>query len=152
MNAKFKAVVDGLDTKFRSLMAMTPVQAEDVPTGTPTGGVYLFTENGRAMYVGRTRRNLRDRIREHFGPADDCPFAWRLAREATGRMRTYKKEGSRTALLQNRRFVRAYEAAKVRIAAMHVQYVEETDPLRQALLEIYVTVATGAKHNDFDTH
>jgi hypothetical protein len=35
---------------------------------------------------------------------------------------------------------------------MHVQYVHEPDPLRQALLEIYVAVVTGAKYNDFDTH
>jgi hypothetical protein len=35
---------------------------------------------------------------------------------------------------------------------MDVRYVEEIDPLKQALLEIYAAVSCGAKHNDFDTH
>jgi hypothetical protein len=35
---------------------------------------------------------------------------------------------------------------------MKVRYVQEDDPLRQALLEIYVAIATKAKRNDFDTH
>jgi len=35
---------------------------------------------------------------------------------------------------------------------MEVRYVGESDPLKQALLEIYVAVVTKAKFNDFDTH
>ena len=35
---------------------------------------------------------------------------------------------------------------------MNVRYAHEPDPTSQALLEIYVAVATGARYNDFDTH
>ena len=35
---------------------------------------------------------------------------------------------------------------------MEVQYVGEPEPLKQALLEIYVAVATKAKYIDFNTH
>jgi hypothetical protein len=35
---------------------------------------------------------------------------------------------------------------------MSVRYVDEPDPISQALLEIYVAVTTGARYNDFDTH
>jgi len=35
---------------------------------------------------------------------------------------------------------------------MDVRYVEETDPLRQALLEIYVSIVLKTPYNDFDTH
>jgi hypothetical protein len=35
---------------------------------------------------------------------------------------------------------------------MDVRYVEETDPLRQALLEIYVSIILKTPYNDFDTH
>ena len=35
---------------------------------------------------------------------------------------------------------------------MHVRYVHEPEPLRQALLEIYVAVVAEAKYNKFDTH
>lgn len=35
---------------------------------------------------------------------------------------------------------------------MDLRFVEETDPLRQAFLEIYVAVALNTPHNDFETH
>ncbi len=35
---------------------------------------------------------------------------------------------------------------------MQVRYVEERDPLRQALLEIYVALVLKTPYNDFNTH
>ena len=35
---------------------------------------------------------------------------------------------------------------------MEVQFVEETDPTKQALFEICAALRTRAKYNDFDTH
>ena len=35
---------------------------------------------------------------------------------------------------------------------MLVRYVEETDPLRQALLEIYVSIVLATPFNDFNMH
>lgn len=49
-------------------------------------------------------------------------------------------------------FAREFAAAKVRIRSMQVRYVEEKDPIRQALLEIYVSVVHGTPYNEFDTH
>lgn len=49
-------------------------------------------------------------------------------------------------------FVEAFVDAKQRISRMDVRYVEETHPLRQALLEMYVAVALNTPYNDFDTH
>ena len=131
---------------------MNPVIAHDVPSGTPVGGVYLFSEGTTHLYAGRTKRRVAVRIRSHFSTAPDCPLAWLLAREATGRMATYKGEGSRRALLADETFKGAYKDAKNRIRKMTVRYIGESDPVKQALLEIYVAVATGAKYNDFDTH
>ena len=81
-------------------------------------------------------------------------FAFRLAREATGNLvATYQKgEGSRSGLMENEGFVNAFTAAKARIRSMDLRFVEETDPVRQALLEIYVSVVLGTPYNDFDTH
>ena len=76
-----------------------------------------------------------------------------IAREKTGRTKaTYKKEGSRNHLLTQPDFKKAYENAKTRIRKMDVRFVGEPDPLKQALLEIYVAVVSDAKFNDFDTH
>jgi len=49
-------------------------------------------------------------------------------------------------------FAAAFTAAKQRIRKMNLRYVEETDPLRQALLEIYVSAVLQTPYNDFNTH
>ena len=49
-------------------------------------------------------------------------------------------------------FLAAFDAAKARIRAMELRYVEETDPVRQMLLEVYVAVVLKTPHNDFDNH
>jgi hypothetical protein len=153
MNETFRELTDKLEVKFQTLLRMRPHIAGSVPSEAPIGGVYLFSENGLHLYTGRTKRKISTRIRGHFSTANDCPFAWRLARESTGFLKaSYKKEGSRKALLATAEFRASYEQAKVRIKTMEVRFVGEADPLRQALLEIYVAVVSGAKFNDFDTH
>ncbi len=152
MNRRFKHLVDTLNGKCRALLAMAPNIAGDVPNDTPIGGVYLFSEGGAYLYAGRTKRRIAARIRDHFSTASDCPFAWQLAREATGRKAAYTPAGSRKALLSEATFSAEYERAKDRIRKMHVRYVHEPDPLKQALLEIYVAIAADTRYNDFDTH
>ena len=152
MNKRFQDLVDGLESKCQTLLTMRPVIANDVPSDTPVGGVYLFSEGSAHLYAGRTKRRIAVRIRNHFSTAPDCPFAWLLAREATGRTATYTRDGSRKALLADANFKAEYERAKNRIRRMNVRYVHESDPVRQALLEIYAALATEAKYNDFDTH
>lgn len=153
MDPRFETLLGTLDMKCRDLLAMPPVTIVTVPRDTPLGGVYLFSDRGEHLYVGRTKRRIRERLRGHVGSVTEATFALRLAREATKQGRaSYRPEGSRRALLNDPRFVAAYEQARVLIRAMQVRYVEEADPIRQALLEIYVAVVTGAKHNDFDTH
>lgn len=153
MDGRFKELIENLHAKFEALSGMEPVTVDSAPANTPKGGVYLFTEGVHHLYAGRTKRSIRDRLKDHVSTADDCPFAWHLAREATGnKVASYKPEGSRNHLLSQPVFRKAYEEAKLRIRKMPVRYVGEPDPLRQALLEIYVAVVTKAKFNDFDTH
>ena len=35
---------------------------------------------------------------------------------------------------------------------MDVRFIEEADPVRQALLEMYVAVALETRHNNFKNH
>ncbi len=81
-------------------------------------------------------------------------FAFKLAREATGKMTASYKSGedSRKGLMLNPEFRAAFEAAKTRIRQMDFRFVEETDQNAQALLEIYCTLALNARYNDFHTH
>ena len=153
MNARFRTLVGTLETKHRELLKLPPVTASGIPSSTPTGGVYLFSEGEEHLYAGRTKRCIHVRVRNQFGANPSAAsLPWLIARKETGKTATYRKEGSREALLKDPDFRKTYEDARARIRNMHVRYVHEPDPLRQALLEIYVAVATAAEYNDFDTH
>lgn len=117
MNQLFAALAEKLDAKFQELLAKPPVPASNVPSDTPTGGIYLFSEGDVHLYAGRTKRAIRDRIRNQIGANPSAAsFPWLIAREATGRKATYKKIGSRDDLLADPTFRAAYDGAKARIA------------------------------------
>jgi hypothetical protein len=153
MHEEFRKFTDGLDDQLLKLLQMVPITLEHPIRNSPKGGVYLFTENGVHLYVGRTKRHFSDRLKGHVNTATDCPFAFRIAREETGFTESaYSGDGTRKKLLANTHFVNAYEAAKKRIKKMEVRWIHEPEPTRQALLEIYVSVVLKTPHNDFDTH
>jgi hypothetical protein len=116
----------------------------------------MLSEGGEYLYVGRSN-NIRGRMGRHSLPGAThrmAAFAFRLARHATGQIKpSYKSgDGSRAALMLQPEFASAFLGAKARIRDMELRYVEESDPVRQALLEIYVAIVLKAKHNDFDNH
>ena len=155
MHEAFEQYVESMHGSFERLTRMDPVTIAAVPKDAPSECIYLFSENSRYLYVGRTRR-LRQRLRQHSIPAaqhNQAVFAFRLAREMTGRLTAaYSTVGSRVALSSDSEFKPAFVEAKRRIREMQVRYVEERDPLRQALLEIYVAVVLKTPYNDFNTH
>ena len=142
-----------MQEKLDLLLKVAPQRINTGLRGAEKSGVYLFTENGAHLYVGRTKKVLRNRVREHVSVAEDCPFAFRLAREATNnRVAVYRGEGTRKTLLKNTLFRNAYEKAKSRIREMDVRWISEPDALGQTLLEIYVAVTLATPYNDLDTH
>jgi excinuclease UvrABC nuclease subunit len=136
-------------------MDMEPTAFSTLPRKMPGGGIYLFSDGLQHLYVGRSR-NLRSRLGRHCLPGAThrmAAFAFRLAREATGRLKaSYTTKGSRADLMENPHFRAAFEAAKTRIQRMDVRFVAEGDPLRQTLLEIYAAVTLATPYNDFNTH
>jgi predicted GIY-YIG superfamily endonuclease len=155
MDDTFRKYVEALHPTFELLIQMKPVRIAAMPKDAPTKAVYLFSQNGHHLYVGRTS-HLRNRMRQHSIPAaqhNQAVFAFRLARQETGRTAAaYSSEGGRVALSKDPAFAQAFAAAKAQIRQMDLRFVEETDPLRQALLEIYAAVALKTPHNDFGTH
>ena len=86
MDPKFKEAVESLHPKFEQLLAMPCVTAGNLPASAPQRGVYLFTESGNHLYIGRSNR-IPQRYREHWNRGsrpNAAVFAIRLAREATG--------------------------------------------------------------------
>lgn len=156
MDAVFLRHVDALRPKLERLLAMEPVKPTSLPREMPVAGVYLLSEGDRHLYVGRSNA-IRRRIGRHCRPGATqrmAAFAFRLAREETGHFAaSYQAgKGSRAGLMENQAFAKAFAMAKARIRSMDLRFVDEADPIRQALLEIYVAVVLGTPYNDFDTH
>jgi predicted GIY-YIG superfamily endonuclease len=155
MHESFRQHVESLHPSFENLLVCTPFTFATLPKKLPLAGVYVFSEQGKDLYVGRTN-NIRSRIQQHCRPGsghNTAPFAFRLAREAKNILNaTYTAVGSRENLLRDTSFSDAFVAAKARVRAMDVRVVEESNPLRQALLEMYVAVVLNAPYNDFDNH
>ena len=155
MNEKFQAFIESLEPSYRLLLRMAPVTILTLPSDIPQAGIYLLSENDNHLYVGRSNR-IRQRLQEHCRPSSNnntAPFAFRLAREATGLIKaSYMEKGSRTHLESIPEFQAEFMKAKDRIRKMSVRVVSEPNPLRQALLEMYVAICLETPHNDFDTH
>lgn len=126
-----------------------------LPKALSKAGVYLFSDDEQHLYVERTN-SICKRLQQHCRPGsshNSVPFAFRLAREARKVLQaTYKTQGSRAHLLQDPDFALAFTDTKARLRAMNIRVVEESNPLRQALLKMYVAVALAAPYNDFDNH
>lgn len=118
----------------------------------PRRGVYVFSENGKALYVGRSdniRRRLHDHCRGSSGP-NKAAFARLIACRELDLKPDYGP--GRDKLTTNSKFMRAFEQAKERVSKMEFRAVAEEDPTWQALLEIYCAVETDAEFNDFANH
>src|SRR3989304_5822014 len=150
MDDKFEKLLVGLHEKYQQLISMSPVTISTITKDCPESGVYLFTENGNHLYAGRTKRKIKDRLKDHLGTPGQGAFSLRLTCEALGINATYKKGDSKNIRLSPQ-FKNTYESTKNRIRKMEVRYVCEIDPTKQALLEIYVAVVSGAKYNKFNT-
>jgi len=151
MNEAFRAHVESLHPSFEKLLSMSPVRVCDLPKAMPTHGIYLFSEGDKHWYVGRTNR-LPKRLAEHCRKSsshNSAPFAFLLAREDTEK---HQIKGQRKQLEAHEIFGPAFVAAKNRVSNMDVRYVEEPNPLRQALLEMYVAIALETKYNSFENH
>ena len=153
MNEQFHQHIESLHPSFETLLKSVPFQFASLPKTLPKAGVYLFSDGEHHLYVRRTN-GIRKRLQQHCRPSsshNSAPFAFRLAREARKvPQATYKTQGSRAHLLQDPDFALAFTGAKAKLRALNIRAVEESNPLRQALLEMYVAVALATPYNDFD--
>ena len=63
MHEEFKNLTDGLNEQLHQLLQMMPLTLEQPIRDSPKGGVYLFSENGVHLYVGRTKRHFANRLK-----------------------------------------------------------------------------------------
>ena len=157
MNSKFWDLIEEISPSFEQLMNMRPVRNGCFDGFNPKQGVYLFSErdNGH-LYVGRSK-NIRTRYGGHCNPGatrHSASFAFRLARETTGKVEPSYEPGpnSREGLLEDKKFLDAFNEAKARIRLMDFRFVEENDSIKQCILKIYTAIELETPYNNFDTH
>ncbi len=150
---EFTQAITDVEERCRTLIGSEKYSMSNLPKQMPSAGIYTLSEKGSTLYVGRTD-NLRRRLKEHtYRDGKKAAFAVLLARELTGKKKaTYRKEDSLKDLLNQKGFQNAFNIARERIQGMEVQFIEEPDSIRQALLEICVSVRTNAKYSRFDNH
>ncbi len=153
MTDLFDEIVACVKEKCDALLASPKHTVATLPKRIPDAGVYLFSEAGCPLYVGRTN-NLRKRIQYHTrNNHNQATFAFLLARHETGNLKaSYQPKGSREDLLTDQDFRAAFDAARLKIKAMYVQFIEESDPVKQTILEVLAALRTNARYNDFDNH
>lgn len=128
-------------------------------------GVYLFTEAGRDLYVGRcglTERaakkggghsNFRTRLAGHTRPSsgqNQASFAWRLAVEAVAG----QFEGlptTRAELQLDSRFHQEFRRQKQRVTAMEFRVVAIPDDFESYVFEPYAALMLDTPYNSWAT-
>jgi hypothetical protein len=124
MDARFGALVETLAPKLELLIRCPPLSYGELPRDMPLSGGYLFSEEGRHLYVGRSN-GPRSRYGRHCRPGAthrQAAVAFLLARESTGRTKAPYKAGtdSRAGLMLDPGFEQAFRDAKKRIREMQV--------------------------------
>ncbi len=152
MKSKFEEIVNQIPDLMQQLID-SPMRLRNRLSDIPKKGIYVFYENNKPVYVGRTNR-MKDRIQEHGRKSsyhNSATFAFILAKEiANGQ--GFNINTKRKALESNLAFRNIFLEQKERVSRMSVRVIEIKDPIIQTIFEVYVSMELDTKYNDFDTH
>lgn len=153
MSQEWNGLIQEMPTLLKSLMSQ-PLRPWNDRGILPQKGVYVFYEDEKPIYVGRTN-NMSQRLQQHCNPSSghtSATFAFNIAkREALkGGMNI---QMTRTQLQVDPAFSKLYLKARARVARMPVRVIEINDPIVQTLFEVYAVIYLNTReYNDFDTH
>lgn len=149
---KFKKDYETFPTLLAQLENSRIYERNEIPK-TIGQGIYVFYEHGIPLYVGRSGRNggrFKTRIQEHGRDSsghNTATFAFLIAKEdieAKGK----GLNNSRIDVEQSSEFA----AAKKRVFAMQVKFIELIDPVTQTLFEVYAALELETPYNEWGTH
>jgi hypothetical protein len=156
LDARFHRSIGVLHDRLEVLLAAEPFRPVNKPRGlTGKPAVYLFCDGDVPFYVGRTK-NLGQRLGQHCNEGsqpNQSSVAFKLACRDLQivRQKYAKGEGWKSLLARNPPLEPEFKTWKTKMRGMWVRYVEEANPVTQALLEIYCAVALNTPHNEFET-
>jgi len=153
MSVRFNRLIAKMPELLKRLEGQ-PFLTRDNLGDIPEKGVYVFYENGKAIYVGRSNR-LKSRIQEHGRPSSDhysATLAFNIAKKRMNFNRNKHRLATRNELEKAPGFKEAFFLARKQVAEMQVKVIEIEDQIEQAMFEIYASLAFGTEFNDFNTH
>ena len=149
---RFEAIITQMPILFEKLEASSFVEKKNART-LPKNGIYVFYEELKPIYVGRSR-NIAARVQAHSRPSaghNSASFAFLLAKE-----RAKKNDidivHNRSDLENDPSFAKIYTEEKERVAKMKIKAVFIEDPATQAIFEIYASFRLETPYNDWNTH
>lgn len=158
MNVQFEEIIRKFPDNMEILLEKSPVSPAEL-TEKVLRGIYVYYENGTAIYVGRSR-NITQRFRQHQQQSSDhhsATFAFLIAKmdaEKSGVNMQHKsgKNMTRDELQKYPPFKHFFSEAKRRVAMMKVRVIAIDDPVEQTLFEVYAALELKTKYNTWDTH
>jgi len=152
MKSKFEEIVNQIPDLMQQLID-SPMRQRNSLGDIPNKGIYVFYENNKPVYVGRTNR-MKERIQEHGRKSsynNSATFAFILAKEIANEQ-GFDINIKRKALESNSAFRNIFLEQKERVSRMNVRVVEINDPIIQTIFEVYVSMELDTKYNNFDNH
>ena len=150
MNIEFERIINnlpGLLEKFNK----SPAKMWGDFKNLPQYGIYVFFENNKPIYVGRTKNFLR-RLRQHGAKGSNhnsAPFAFNLAKNKLNKSHSF----TRREMEKDPKFIKEFKNAKARVRSMSYRVIEITDPIIQTIFEVYCALELKTKkYNNFETH
>lgn len=153
MNEEWNALIQQMPRLLEELKSQ-PLKPCTDRSGLPKKGIYVFYEDGKPIYIGRSN-NVRQRIGLHCRPSsghNSATFAFNIAKHEA------EKEGIKTNVTRGQletdpAFTRSYLKAKERVSKMDLRAIQIDEPITQTLFEVYAAMCLDTKeYNDFDTH
>jgi predicted GIY-YIG superfamily endonuclease len=152
MNEKFLEIINTFPARIERINN-SPFVTKDDFKHLPKKGIYVFYENGKPIYVGRSK-NLRQRFRQHRHQSsghNSATFAFMIARLDA------EKEGvnikrTREELQNDPVFSPIFSKTKTRVSEMQIQVLPMDDPIEQTLFEVYAALELNTEYNNWETH
>jgi len=149
---KYQEIINRFPEYMKKLTEDSPVHISELKN-IPKMGIYVFYENGRPIYVGRSR-NLTQRFRQHRQHSsrhNSATFAFMIAKQDAEKSGVDIKR-TREELQNDSVFFPIFIKAKKRVSEMHVQVIQMDDPIEQTLFEVYAALELKTEHNSWETH
>jgi predicted GIY-YIG superfamily endonuclease len=152
MKGNFTDLVARMEPMLDELLRSEQTKVSDCKKMPEKPGVYLLSENGENLFVGRAK-SLRKRMAQHGARSHySASFALKLARKKTNRLSNYKPENGAKTLMKDEGFKAAFLSMVARVKKMDAHHIVEPSDHLQYLFEMYASLQLNIPYCDFATH